>query len=106
MITNKFKTMSKNSSSSIISFVTGIVLGGIFGVLFAPDKGNNTRDRLIYRLNKYKLRIEEILDEILDEKKNQDSAAKSKGKKIVNDAQNKAEKLLKDVDGILTKIKK
>ena len=60
--------MGKNSSNSIISFITGLVLGGIFGVLFAPDRGNNTRDRLTYRLNKYKLRIQEILDDVLDEK--------------------------------------
>ncbi len=98
--------MGKNSSNSIISFVIGLVLGSIFGVLFAPDRGNNTRDRLTYRLNKYKLRIQEILDDVLDEKEVKRSKARTDEKKVVNDAKDKAEKLLKDVDGILTKIKK
>ena len=98
--------MSKNSSNSIISFITGLLLGGVFGVLFAPDRGNNTRDRLTYRLNKYKLRIQDILEEILDEKKSKIGTSRTKEKKVVNDAKDKAEKLLKDVDGILTKIKK
>ena len=98
--------MGKNSSNSIISFIIGLVLGGIFGVLFAPDRGNNTRDRLTYRLNKYKLRIQEILEDVLDEKEVKRSKSRTDEKKVVNDAKDKAEKLLKDVDGILTKIKK
>ena len=75
------------------------------GVLFAPDKGNNTRDRLTFRLNKYKRKLEDLLDEIIDEKDSIDSEAKTKSKKVVSDAKTKAEKLLKDVDGILSKIK-
>ena len=97
--------MSKNSSNSIISFFVGLLLGGVFGVLFAPDRGNNTRDRLTYRLNKYKRKLEELLDEIIDEKDSIDSEAKTKSEKVVNNAKTKAEKLLKDVDGILSKIK-
>ena len=74
--------MSKNSSNSIISFFVGLLLGGVFGVLFAPDRGNNTRDRLTYRLNKYKLRIQDLLEEILEDKEikksdNQESLLKN-----------------------------
>ena len=98
--------MSKNSSNSIISFFVGLLLGGVFWVLFAPDRGNNTRDRLTYRLNKYKLRIQDLLEEILEDKEIKKSASGKEEKKVVNDAKDKAEKLLKDVDGILTKMKK
>ena len=97
--------MSKNSTNSFISLIVGLIIGGILGVLFAPDKGNNTRDRLTFRLNKYKRKLEDLLDEIIDEKDSIDSEAKTKSKKVVIDAKTKAEKLLKDVDGILSKIK-
>ena len=97
--------MSKNSTNSFISLIVGLIIGGILGVLFAPDKGNNTRDRLTFRLNKYKIKLEDLLDEIIDEKASIDSEAKTKSKKVVSDAKTKAEKLLKDVDGILSKIK-
>jgi len=60
---------------------------------------------LTFRLNKYKRKLEELLDEIIDEKDSIDSEAKNKSKKVVNNAKTKAEKLLKDVDGILSKIK-
>ena len=97
--------MSKNSTNSLISLIVGLIIGGILGVLFAPDKGNNTRDRLTFRLNKYKRKLEDLLDEIIDEKDSIDSEAKTQSKKVVNNAKTKAEKLLKDVDGILSKIK-
>ena len=97
--------MSKNSTNSFISLILGLIIGGILGILFAPDKGNNTRDRLTFRLNKYKRKLEDLLDEIIDEKDSIDSEAKSKGKKVVDDAKTKAERLIKDVDGILSKIK-
>ena len=97
--------MSKNSTNSFISLIVGLIIGGVLGILFAPDKGNNTRDRLTYRLNKYKRKLEELLDEIIDEKGSINSEAKTKSEKVVNNAKTKAEKLLKDVDGILSKIK-
>ena len=53
--------MSKNSTNSLISLLVGLMLGGILGILFAPDKGNNTRDRLSFRLNKYKRKLENLI---------------------------------------------
>ena len=49
--------MSKNSTNSFISLLVGLMLGGILGILFAPDKGNNTRDRLSFRLDRYKRKL-------------------------------------------------
>ncbi len=97
--------MSKNSTNSLISLIVGLLVGGIIGILFAPDKGNNTRDKLNFRLNRYKRKLEDLLQDIMEEKDSIDSEAKTKSKKVVNDAKSKAEKLLKDVDGILSKIK-
>jgi len=97
--------MSKNSTNSFISLLVGLILGGILGILFAPDKGNNTRDRLSFRLNRYKRKLENLIDDIIDEKDDINSEAKINSEKVVTKAKNKAEKLLKDVDGILSKIK-
>tara|TARA_B100000989_G_scaffold201588_1_gene152517 strand:+ start:256 stop:555 length:300 start_codon:yes stop_codon:yes gene_type:complete len=97
--------MSKNSTNSFISLLIGLIVGGILGILFAPDKGNNTRDRLTFRLNQYRKKLEDLIDEITDDKELVKSEAKTKGRKVVSDAKTKAERLIKDVDGILSKIK-
>jgi len=97
--------MSKNSTNSLISLLLGLIVGGILGVLFAPDKENITRVSLIFRLNKYKRKREGLIDDIVDEKNDLKSEAKENSNKVVNNAKSKAEKLLKDVDGILSKIK-
>lgn len=36
----------KNTTKILIALGTGIAMGGILGVLFAPDKGENTRHKL------------------------------------------------------------
>ena len=97
--------MSKNSTNSFISLLVGLIIGGIVGRLFAPDKGNNTRDRLTFRLNQYRKKLEDLIAEITEDKELVKSEAKVKGNKVVNEAKTKAERLLKDVDGILSKIK-
>ena len=97
--------MSKNSTNSFISLLVGLIIGGIVGILFAPDKGNNTRDSLTFRLNQYRKKLEDLIAEITDDKELVKSEAKVKGNKVVNEAKTKAERLLKDVDGILSKIK-
>lgn len=98
--------MSKNSGSSLLAFFIGAISGAALGILYAPDKGSNTRDRLTYRLQKYKQTLEELLEDLMSEKNGALSEAKSHGEKVVNDAREKAEHLLKDVDQLLDQIKK
>ncbi|SMD35946.1 Gas vesicle protein [Reichenbachiella faecimaris] len=96
--------MSKNSNS-FLAFLTGAAAGAILGILYAPDKGENTRDKLSYQLDKYSKKLDEIVKEFIDGKELSDNEAKSEGDKIVNDAKEKAERLLDDVNGLITKIK-
>jgi len=36
----------KNTSKVLIALGAGLAIGGILGVLFAPDKGENTRHKI------------------------------------------------------------
>lgn len=96
--------MSK-SSNSFLAFLTGAVTGVVLGILYAPDKGTNTRDRLSYQLDKYKKKLDELMQEIVEDENLGDNQAKSDGEKIVNDAKEKAEQLLDDVNGLINQIK-
>lgn len=89
----------------IFGLATGIGLGTVIGILFAPDKGTNTRDRITFKLDKYKEKLEELLDELIKSKNLQENTAKSEGQKVISDAREKAEKLLMDVEELLSQIK-
>ena len=98
--------MSKNSGNSLLAFLIGAAAGSLIGILYAPDKGSNTRDKLTYRLHKYRKSLEELIDDLINENDATFSEAKSHGEKVVNDAREKAERLLEDVDEFLSQSKK
>ncbi len=54
-----------NSTKSFISYAAGVVTGVAIGILFAPDKGQNTRDLLAYRLGKYRDQLEDYIDDLI-----------------------------------------
>ena len=98
--------MSSKRGNTFLAFLTGAAVGAIAGILFAPDKGSNTRNKLSYQLDKYKQKLEELLDDLVEGEKQSPSEAKSKGEKVITDAKEKAERLLDDVDELIGQIKK
>ena len=96
--------MSKGSSN-LLAFVVGAATGAIIGILYAPDKGSNTRDKLSYQLDKYKKQLEDLLEDLINGKDEVSSTAKTKGQKVVSDTRQKAEQLLNDVDSLIGQIK-
>ncbi len=97
--------MSKRSGA-LMAFLSGAAVGAVLGILYAPDKGTNTREKLSYKLDKYKGMLEQFLDDIVQGKETPlTTEAKSQGDKVVSEAKNKAEKLLEDVDELLTQIR-
>ena len=97
--------MSK-SANTLLTFLAGVSTGALLGILYAPDKGSNTRDKLTYKLGKYKEKLEALIQELLKDKQATVNTAKSKGQQVISDAKEKAEKLLSDVDELIGQIKK
>ncbi|GAB3800115.1 hypothetical protein GCM10028819_24770 [Spirosoma humi] len=85
--------------------LTGIAAGSLVGLLYAPDKGKITRDRLSFRLSKYREQINQLLDDLSNSVEPLENSSKNEGQRVVNDAREKAERLLEDVDKLMAQIK-
>jgi gas vesicle protein len=93
------------SSGTFFAFIVGIATGAAVGILYAPDKGANTRDKLSYRLDKYKKKLEELVEELMDQQQKPLNKAKTDSEKVITDAKEKAERLLDDVDDLIGQLK-
>ncbi|GAB3972942.1 hypothetical protein GCM10028806_25890 [Spirosoma terrae] len=85
--------------------LTGIATGAVIGLLYAPDKGKVTRDRLTFRLSKYREQIESMINDLVNSTELPENLSKNEGQRVVNDAREKAERLLEDVDRLMAQIK-
>lgn len=98
--------MSKKGNNMLMAFLAGAAAGAILGILYAPEKGTVTREKLSFRLDKYKKMLEQFLDDLVTGKETPlTSEAKSQGQKVVSEAKNKAERLLEDVDELLAQMR-
>ena len=98
--------MSKKGGSTLLAFLVGAATGAILGILYAPDKGSNTREKLSFQLDKYRKMLQEMINDFVSGKETPlTSEAKSQGQKVVDEAKNKAERLLEDVDELLEQIR-
>lgn len=102
---NQMNEPMSKSSRSLIAFLAGVATGAAIGILYAPDKGEITRDKVSYKLSKYREQLQKLIEDLLEGKDLGDSIARTEGQKVVNDAREKAERLLEDVDRLMAQIK-
>ena len=89
--------MSKDSGNSFFTFLSGVAIGALVGVLYAPEKGKDTRDRLSYRLDKYKERLQEILNELIEGEAEEENV---EDKATHNAHYQKVEQIMSEIDAL------
>lgn len=94
--------MSK-SKDYTLGLISGALVGSAIALLFAPDKGSNTRDMLSYRLSNSMDELSHLIDK-LSEEKDSISEAKKQGNLVVEDARDRAENLINEAEDLLSDI--
>lgn len=94
--------MSK-SKDFTLGLLSGALVGSVIALLYAPDKGRNTRDILSYRLSSYLDELTHLIER-LSEEKTAISDAKRKGDLVVEDARHRAEDLINEAEELLNSI--
>lgn len=94
----------KKPATLFLTFLAGIAAGTLIGVLYAPDEGKNTRDKMSFQLDRYREKLKAMLTNLRDQSELPVSAAKSEGERIIKDTKAEAEKLLNDVEALMGQI--
>jgi len=91
--------MASDSNNSILStLIIGLAAGAALGILFAPDKGSNTRAHLKFKLAHYKEQLKDLLEELETRK---DAVIESEE---LSDTKETAAELVAEVEKLIKKI--
>lgn len=102
--------MSNNSNSSIFALIAGVAIGATLGILFAPDKGSKTREKIIDGFDDLKDMAKSKFETLEDETKDMFSQKKQNLKDTVEDlisnSSHKAEEAISFLEEKLADLKK
>ena len=68
--------MSNSTGNTFLALLTGAVIGAGIGILFAPDKGSKTREKMKHGFDDVKNELKNKLDHASEEFKDKFSTAK------------------------------
>jgi gas vesicle protein len=81
---------SNNSGKIIGALLIGAAVGGILGILFAPDEGSQTLKKITGKSDDLTDSIKEKLDNFLEEIKEEMAAVKEKANAFIENGKAKA----------------
>jgi len=93
--------MSKFSNGFTVGVITGALVGAAVALLYAPDKGSDLRDKISYKLKSMLDDLNDTLDRLQREEA---IIAQSESERVVAEAQQKAEDLIREAEDLLKNI--
>lgn len=101
--------MSNNSNNVLIGILAGTAIGATLGILFAPDKGTKTRqkiaDQALASRDTFLTEADHFKEKIVNTFNTNKDTLEHKVESIVSDASYKAEDLINLLENKLTDLK-
>lgn len=86
-----------NSGKVVLGVLAGVAIGAMFGILFAPDKGSNTRRKISKKRDDYIDDLEEKFNDFTDSIADKFDAVKDGATRIVKNGKQKVEDIESEV---------
>lgn len=86
-----------SSGKVLLGVLAGVAVGATLGILFAPDKGTNTRRKISRKGDEYAQELEEKFNDFVEGLTDKFEDMKNEAARIVENGEHKVEKVLAEV---------
>jgi len=86
-----------SSGKVLLGVLAGVAVGATLGILFAPDKGTNTRKKISRKGDEYAEELEEKFNTFIEGLTDKFEDMKDEAARIVENGEHKVEKLVAEV---------
>ncbi|MEP7266371.1 MAG: YtxH domain-containing protein [Saprospiraceae bacterium] len=91
-----------SSGKILLGVLAGVTAGAFIGILFAPDKGKNTRKKISKKGNDYAEELKSVFDDFLESITEKLESAKDDADDLIQKGKSKVKEVKSDVKNTLS----